>query len=80
VRTFDEQPWGISASGSSRSDYWIDVVIESADGATQYDTTSAVVNDLAAGQSTTAKSLPITKDVPAGAILQVTTVQRTASN
>ena len=71
----------VTNNSSGRSDYWIELVIESADGATQLETTSAFVEDLEAGQSTTAEAMVIDAgSLPADAVVRVTTVQRTASS
>jgi hypothetical protein len=71
----------VTNNSSGRSNYFIDLTIESADGATQLDTSVAVVNDLEAGQSTTAKAMVTNADaLPADAVIRVTTVQRTASS
>ena len=55
----------VTNNSSGRSDYWIELVIESADGATQLDTASAFVEDLEAGQSTTAEAM-VTDADPSG--------------
>ena len=56
-------------------------VIESADAVTQLDTTSVIMSDLAAGQSTTAKSTPVTTEsIPTDAVVRITKIKRTASN
>jgi hypothetical protein len=71
----------VTNHSSGRSDYFIEMAIDSADGQTQLDTTTALVSNLEAGQSTTAKSLPVdAKSIPTDAVVRVTTVQRTASN
>jgi hypothetical protein len=71
----------VTNHSSGRSNYFIDVTLESADKATQLDTTSAFVSDLEAGQSTTAKAM-VTRasSLPADAVIRVTKVQRTASS
>ena len=71
----------VTNNSSGRSNYWIDVVIESADGATQFESTMAIVNDLDPGQSATAETMPINAEsIPADAVVRLTTVQRTASH
>src|SRR4051794_30352369 len=68
----------VTNNSSGRSDYFIDVVIESADGATQLDTSSAFVQALEAGQSTTAEAMVgNAKSLPTDAVVRITTVQRT---
>jgi hypothetical protein len=70
----------VTNNSSGRSDYWISAVVESADGATQLDTTSTFVSGLEAGQSTTARALLTNaRSFPADAVVRITTVQRTAS-
>ena len=67
-------------NSSGRSDYLIDLVIESADGATQLDTTTAFVQGLEPGQSATAEAMVTdVESLPADAVIRVTSVQRTAS-
>jgi ABC-type Na+ efflux pump permease subunit len=70
----------VTNNSSKRSNYLIDLSIESADGTTQYDTTVALVNNLEPGQTTSADALSTTKDIPVGAIVTIKTVSRTASN
>jgi hypothetical protein len=70
----------VTNNSSKRSNYLIDLSVESPDGAIQYDTSIASVNNLEAGQTTTIDSLPITKTVPADAIVKIKTVTRLASN
>jgi hypothetical protein len=70
----------VTNHSSGRSDYWIDLVIESADGKRQFETTSATVNGLEAGQSTTVEAFPFNaENIPANAVVRITKVQRTAS-
>ncbi len=70
----------VTNNSSKRSNYLIDLSIESANGATQYDTTIASVNNLEPGQTTVADALSVTKDIPVDAIVKVKTVTRLASN
>jgi hypothetical protein len=70
----------VTNNSSKRSNYLIDLSIESPDGATQYDTTFASVQNLEPGQTTTADALSTTKDVPANAVVTIKTVSRLASN
>jgi hypothetical protein len=70
----------VTNNSSKRSNYLIDLAVESPDGAIQYDTSIASVNNLEAGQTTTIDSLPITKTVPADAVVKIKTVTRLASN
>ena len=70
----------VTNNSSGRSDYHIELVIESADGATQLDTAFAFVTELEAGQSATAEAMVTDADsFPADAVIRVTTVERTAS-
>jgi hypothetical protein len=70
----------VTNHSSGRSDYFIDVAIESADGATQLGTAFASVQGLEAGQTTTTQAMVTDADsFPADAIVRITTVQRTAS-
>jgi hypothetical protein len=68
----------VTNNSSKRSDYWIEMSVTSADGATQYDTTIATLSNVEPGQSATAETV-ITKDFPADALVKITEVQRTAS-
>jgi hypothetical protein len=63
------------------SDYFIEVAVESADGATQYETTSAFLNGVEPGQAASAEGMVAwgSEPAPADAIARITTVQRTAS-
>ncbi len=70
----------VTNNSSKRSNYLIDLSIESPDGATQYDTSIASVNNLEPGQTAAVTGLPITKEVPADAIVTIKTVTRLASN
>ncbi len=70
----------VTNSSSKRSNYMIDLSIESPDGATQYDTTFAWVIDLEPGQVTTVHALPITKAIPENAIVKINTVSRRAAD
>ena len=74
------QPTTVTNSSSKRSNYLIDLSIESPDGAAQYDTSIASVNNLEPGQTAAVTGLPITKEVPADAIVTIKTVTRLASN
>jgi hypothetical protein len=69
----------ITNHSEGRSNYYIELSVESFSGSTQYDTTFVAVNDLEPGQTTTAKSMPISH-VPALAVARVKTVQRTAAS
>ena len=65
----------VTNNSSGRSDYHIELVIESADGATQLDTAFAFVTDLEAGQSTTAEAMVTDAySFPADAVIRVITV------
>ena len=69
----------VTNNSSKRSNYIVEVSIESADGKTQIDTTTVVVNNLEPGQSTDAKTPATTKDVPADATVTLKSVTRLAS-
>jgi hypothetical protein len=66
-------------NSSGRSNYVIDLAAESADGGTQYDTTTAIVDNLDPGQTTTVDAIPFTTALPDGAVVKVKTVQRNAA-
>jgi hypothetical protein len=68
----------VTNHSSKRSDYFIDITAESADGKTQIDTTTAFVQNVEPGQSADAKTLFL-NDIPAGTQVRITGVQRTAS-
>jgi len=63
---------------SKRSDYVIDVAEQSADGKTQYDTGTALINNVDPGQTASDKVM-FTNHIPAGAKIVLKTVERTAS-
>jgi hypothetical protein len=63
---------------SKRSDYMIDVAVQSADGKTQYDTGTALINNVDPGQ-TASDRVMFTNHIPAGAKIVLKTVERTAS-
>jgi hypothetical protein len=63
---------------SKRSDYVIDVAVQSADGKTQYDTGTALINNVDPGQTASDKVM-FTNHIPAGAKIVLKTVERTAS-
>lgn len=69
----------ITNNSSKRSNYFINVAIESADGKTQIDTATLFVNSLEPGQSTEAKGISTSKDVPADAKLTLKSVTRLAA-
>src|SRR5262245_16247242 len=71
----------VTNNASGRSNYFIEVAIESADGATQYETTSAFLSGVEPGQSASAQGMVAwgTEPAPSDATVRVTTVQRTAS-
>lgn len=73
-------PVTITNHSSKRSDYFVDLAIESADGAIQYDATTVFAQAVESGQKATEKG-QFTKDgIPATAKIVVKSVQRTASN
>ena len=63
---------------SKRSDYMISVAVQSADGKTQYDTGTALINNVDPSQTASDKVM-FTNHIPAGAKVVLKTVQRTAS-
>jgi hypothetical protein len=69
----------VTNHSSERSDYAIELSIESPDGKTQYDTSFATVRNLEAGQTSAPTAFPITKKVPDDAVAKLKTVQRTAA-
>lgn len=69
----------ITNNSSKRSDYYIELSAESADGKTQYDTAAATATNVEPGQTTNGDVLPFTKTMPADAVVVVKSVQRTAS-
>ena len=72
----------VTNNSSGRSDYFVEVAIESADGATQYQTTIATLSGVEAGQDASAEGMVAwgSDPAPADATVRVTTVQRTASS
>lgn len=70
----------ITNNSEKRSDYFIDVAVESADGSERIDEASIYVENLEPGQSTVETGLLMVEDLPADAVASVKTVQRTASN
>jgi hypothetical protein len=71
----------VTNNSSGRSDYFIELAIESADGATQYETTFATLSSVEPGQSASAEGMVAwgSAGAPADATVRTTTVQRTAS-
>jgi hypothetical protein len=71
----------VTNNSSGRSDYFIEVAIESADGATLYETTFASLSGVEPGQSASAEGMLAwgSDGSPADATPRITTVQRTAS-
>jgi hypothetical protein len=63
---------------SKRSDYIVDVAAQSADGKTQYDTGTALINNVDPSQTASDKVM-FTNRIPAGAKVVLKTVERTAS-
>jgi hypothetical protein len=63
---------------SKRSDYMIEVAVQSADGKTQYDTGTTLISNVDPGQ-TASDQVMFTKHIPAGAKVVLKTVERTAS-
>ena len=71
-------PITVKNSSSKRSDYFVTVAAESADGATQYDTSIGNAMGVEPGQTANADAT-FTKDLPSGYKVVVKEVQRTAS-
>ena len=69
----------VTNNSSKRSNYLIEVSIEAPDGKTQYDTSIIPVNNLEPGQTTTTDGFPVTKEVPADAVIAIKEVTRLAS-
>jgi len=67
----------VTNRSEKRSNYFITVAYESADGSTKYDETIIMVMSLNPGQSMTEKSI-VTNEIPSGSICKVTEVQRTS--
>lgn len=61
-----------------RSDYFVSVAVESADGKTQYDTSTAVISNVDPGQTATGDAM-FMKDFPKGAKVVVKEVSRTSA-
>lgn len=70
----------VTNNSSERSNYLIDLSIESPDGTTQYDTSAAFVNNLEPGQTRVTQSSPVTVDVPSDAVVTIKTISRLAAN
>lgn len=70
----------VTNNSSKRSNYFIEVSIESADGKTQIDTATLVVSNLEPGQATEAKGISTAKDLPSGAQISLKQVTRLASS
>ena len=68
----------VTNNSSKASDYFITIVVESADGATKYDDTIVMITGLAPGQTMTEEGI-FTNERPEGAVCKITEVQRTAS-
>lgn len=69
----------VTNNSSKASDYFIEVVFESADGSTQLDSTFASVTNLAPGQKTESEAISF-EDAPSGSFTcRVVDVMRTAS-
>jgi hypothetical protein len=70
----------VTNNSSKRSNYYIELSIESPDGATKYDDAIASVSNLDPGQSTTGAAIGFVSDsVPSDAVVKLKTVSRTAS-
>jgi pyruvate/2-oxoglutarate dehydrogenase complex dihydrolipoamide acyltransferase (E2) component len=71
----------VTNDSSKASTYMIDIAVESADGATQYKTTVAFLNDVQPGQSASAESMVAwgSEGMPGDATVRITEVDRTES-
>lgn len=71
----------VTNDSSKASSYMISIAVESADGATQYETTTAFLDSVEPGQSASAESMIAwgSDGAPADATVRVTKVDRTAS-
>jgi hypothetical protein len=71
----------ITNSSSNRSDYIIDLALESADGTMQYETTPVLVDGLEAGRTTTrtASFVSVNVKLPKTAKVVMKSVERTSS-
>ena len=68
----------ITNNSEKRSDYFVTIAVESADGATRYEETYLSVDGLEPGQSTTDSTM-LVDEVPADAVAVVKEVERLAS-
>lgn len=75
----DEVSVKVTNNSEKRSDYFIDVSIESADGSMKIDSTTIYVENLEPGQSTVQTGM-LLEDLPDDAVPSVKSIQRTASN
>jgi hypothetical protein len=71
----------ITNSSSKRSDYIVDLALESADGTMEYETTPVLVDGLAAGRTTTrtASFVSVNVKLPKTAKVVMKSVERTSS-
>ena len=71
----------VTNDSSKASTYMIAIAVESADGATQYETTVAFLNDVQPGQSASAETMIAwgSDGAPADATVRITEVDRTES-
>jgi len=81
VLGFPSAPVTVTNHSSKRSNYLIEISLESADGKTQIDTADVAVDNLEPGQSTVQKAQFTTSDkLPAGAKLVIKSLDRLASS
>lgn len=67
-------------TSEKRSDYYIEISIESPDGGTKYEDTIVVIRNVEPGQTASDKSLPVNADrIPGAFKMKATKFQRTAS-
>jgi hypothetical protein len=63
---------------SQRSDYWVSVSAENATHTRQYDTAEDFVQNLEPGQTKVSEAMFL-NDIPAGAVIVIKSIERTAS-
>lgn len=82
ILSFRKAELAITNNSSKRSNYFIELSLESPDGKTQYDTANATAQNVEPGQSTAGTVLPFTKakGAPADAVVKVKSVSRTAAS
>lgn len=69
----------VQNNSSKPSDYYIEIVAESADGSQRFDFTNLTISSLGAGQTMTQDAVPFTNEIPDGSVCKVSELQRTAA-